>query len=61
MAKRITEFPQASEITAGKYVALDGLITESATVQQITNFVLDQVPTPEEVAGTDFLVVQVFS
>lgn len=44
MTKRITDLPQATEITAGKQLPVDDLITERATVQQIADFVLDQVP-----------------
>jgi hypothetical protein len=42
--KRITDLPQASTITGGKSLAIDDLVTEKASVQQIANFTLDQLP-----------------
>lgn len=57
MTKRITDLPQATTITAGKQLPIDDLITERATVQQIADYILDQVPEiPVEVDVYNFYV-----
>jgi hypothetical protein len=44
--KRITELPAATVVSAGKQLAMDDLITERVTIQQLVDYFLTQIEFP---------------